>query len=223
VTRASSDDRGDEGLDAGPVDGGRAAGATFAPARIERRGRAPILMIGIVLGIGGLAIAGVLDQLAGTPSTAVASLPAREIPPSPAARPVGTPERGATSGASDVIQLDIRPTGKQLVVHGEVFSLGVIAVVVSIEDVTGRVGEVRSIDIQGGSTAFRLGANERFDAYFDVPEELVGNTLWVRADAYDAAGRIQEAVLQPIVASPLGYRVDPGSRAISDVWTRFDE
>jgi hypothetical protein len=190
-------------------------GAVFAPT-VVRRARGPRVLAGIVMtALGGLVAIGALDRGVTPEPNSVAVAPGDLVatpvpsgrsasrPPPPGA--VGSP-RAQTGPATfeGLVQLDIRPAGSRLFVHGEVYSLKVEVVVLSIEDATGHVADTRSVRLQGGSTAFRLGANTRFDALFDVPDELMGEGLWVHADAYDTRGRIIEAQQQPIIAPVLG-------------------
>jgi hypothetical protein len=187
-------------------------GAVFAPT-VVRGGRGQRTLAGIVVvALGGLVVIGAVDHGAAPETNSVAAAseaaaPATPLPSSPtssrpaAAGPLASP--GSQHGRAVVdglVQLDIRPAGSRLFVHGDVYSLKVTVVVLSIEDAAGHVADERSVHLQGGSTAFRLGANTRFDALFDVPDELMGEGLWVRADAYDTKGRILEAQQQPVVA-----------------------
>jgi len=188
-------------------------GAVFAPT-VVRRARGPRVLAGIVVAaLGGLVAIGALDRGA-TPEPNSAAVARGDVVATPvpsgrsASRPPGAvasprPETG-TATFDGLVQLDVRPAGSRLFVHGDVYSLKVQVVVLSIEDATGHVADTRSVRLQGGSTAFRLGANTRFDALFEVPDELMGEGLWVHADAYDTRGRIIEAQQELIVAPVLG-------------------
>jgi hypothetical protein len=189
-------------------------GAVFAPTAV-RQGRGQRALAGIViLAIGGLIAIGALDRgAAPEPNDVAVASGAAPATPVPSSRRSSRPpqssigSRGSQPGRAvfdGLVQLDIRPAGSRLFVHGDVYSLSVIVVVLSIQDAAGNVADVRSVHLQGGSTAFRLGANVRFDALFDVPDELMGEGLWIHANAYDTQGRIVEAQLQPIIAPVLG-------------------
>ena len=190
-------------------------GAVFAPT-VVRRARAPRVLAGIVVtALGGLVAIGALDRgVTPEPNSAAVAPGALVATPLPSGRSASRPPpqaavaspRPRTGPATfdGLVQLDVRPAGSRLFVHGDVYSLKVEVVVLSIEDATGHVADTRSVRLQGGSTAFRLGANTRFDALFEVPDELMGEGVWVHADAYDTRGRIIEAQQELIVAPVLG-------------------
>lgn len=173
-------------------------GAVFAPT-VVRKARGPRALAGIVVvALGALVAIGALDR-GGTPEPNGVAIATDVAPVTPAP----SAQRGPAI-FDGLVQLDLRPAGSRLFVHGDVYSLNVVVVVLSIEDAAGHVADQRSVHLQGGSTAFRLGANTRFDALFDVPDELMGEGLWVHADAYDTRGRIVEAQQQLIIAPVLG-------------------
>jgi hypothetical protein len=179
-------------------------GAVFAPTRIRARGRPPILLAIAALTVGGLIAVGLFDGLRGDASSAVLETGASPTTRTEAARP--RPPRSDRSTLvppstlpAALIALDLRPAGSHLFVHGDVFSVNVIVVTVSLEDAEGNVSETRSARLPGGSTAFRTGPNPRFDVRFDVPDELMGEGLFVRANAYDFRGRIIGSFRSPVV------------------------
>ena len=186
-------------------------GAVFAPAKVRPpRGSRALAGI-VVVALGGLVAIGALDR--GTtpaPNPVAVATSHLSATPLPSTRRSSRPQPLGAVGSSGarpepvpfdgLVQLDLRPAGSRLFVHGDVYSLKVTVVVLSIEDAAGHVAAVRSMHLQGGSTAFRLGANTRFDALFDVPDELMGEGLWVRANAYDTKGRIIDAQQEPVVA-----------------------
>jgi hypothetical protein len=188
----------------------REDGATFEMARV-RSGRSARLLIALgALVFGGLVALNALDQLDG-PADRAASLSA-VVPapqPSPTRRPnsddvtskrfLNNPEVPArATPAPQYMALDVRPAGSLLFVHGDVFSIDVREVVVTIQDSTGTLVTTRTVRLQGGSTAFRLGANARFDTLFEIPDELMGDGVSVHADAYDGRGRIVAALERPV-------------------------
>jgi len=183
-------------------------GAVFAPTAIRARGRPPVLAAGLVLTIGALALVGAFEGLGGDASTATAPTAAAAAVPEVTRTPRPTRTRlpgpvPPPTAPTDILELDLRPAGSHLFVHGDVYSLNVIVVTVSISDAGGHISDVQSVKMQGGSTAFRLGPNARFDVLFDVPDEVMGEGLWVLADAYDSRGRIIESLRQPVVQAPL--------------------
>jgi hypothetical protein len=186
-------------------------GAVFAPTPIRAGKRPPVLLAGMALAFGALVAAGALDGLGGTSAVpddrdAVVTAPVAVATRTP--RPERTAQPPGPAPSLPLLALDPRPAGSHLFVHGEVFSLGVIVVTVSLEDAAGTVSATRSVKLQGGSTAFRLAPNARFDVRFDVPDELMGEGLWVRANAYDARG---QAIGSFRVAVPRSSNVVLGS------------
>ena len=187
-------------------------GAVFAPTQIRSPRRPPILAAVVAVTIGALALVGAFEGLGGDASTAAAPTaaaaavpevmrtprPARTRPPGPVPPP---------TAQTDILELALRPAGSHLFVHGDVSSLNVIVVTVSIADAAGHVSEVQSVKLQSGVTVMSNGANlrfnARFDVRFDVPDEVMGEGLWVLADAYDFRGRIIESLRQPVIQAPL--------------------
>jgi hypothetical protein len=201
-------------------DPGAPEGAVFAPSMVRQARGARALAGIVVVAVGALIAIGELDRVAGPEPASVAVTSADPAPtalaptalpssrrssrPPPLGSIAATGSQHGPPASDGLLQLDVRPAGSRLFVHGDVYSLEVKIVVLSIEDAAGHVADVRSVRLQGGSTAFQLGPNPRFDAMFDVPDELMGEGLWVQANAYDPQGRIIEAQLQPVVAPVLG-------------------
>ena len=180
----------------------REEGAVFAPTRV-RGTRGPRILAGlVVVAIGGLIALGAFDKLAepapdgqqvalGGPSggaaTASATDPHRDSrPPAHGSAPSARPSGG---GPDALIALDVRPAGSHLFVHGDVYSLDIVRVVVRVADAGGHVAARQAIDIPGGSTAFMLGAVPRFDAHFLLPDEVQADGFSVSATAIDASGQ----------------------------------
>jgi hypothetical protein len=99
------------------------------------------------------------------------------------------------------VDLDVRPAGGDLFIHGDVFSLDVARVTVTLEDSAGNVAATRSVDIPGGSTAFRIGSVPRFDVHFTLGEEAQADGFMVSATALDSAGRRLTTLLQLVARS----------------------
>jgi hypothetical protein len=176
-------------------------GAVFEPAPIRPGKGPPILLAGMAIAFGALVVMGALEGLDGTsavPADRDAAVTAPVAVATRTPRPARTAQPPGPAPALPILALEPRPAGSHLFVHGDVFSLGVIVVTVSLEDVDGAVTATRSVRLQGGSTAFRLAPNARFDVRFDVPDELMGEGLWVRANAYDARGRIIGSFRVPV-------------------------
>lgn len=192
-------------------------GAIFAPTQVRRSGTPRILASVVLIALGGLIGIGALDRVLGqgapvTPQTGGGPGPSKVQATAPGhtredpgqrytnGPEIGPSRTGPPGQPAEVLHVDPRPAGSHLFVHGEVFSLNVVVVVVSLEDASGNVADLQSVKLQGGSTAFLLGPNARFDALFNVPDELMGEGLWVHANAYDTYGRILDAVQQPVIA-----------------------
>src|SRR6185503_18505178 len=92
-------------------------------------------------------------------------------------------------GAQGVLRVDLRPAGSHLFVHGDIYTLAIVRVTVSLEDQAGSAISRKSVDIPGGSTAFQLGAVPRFDVHFVLPDELMGDGVWVSTTAFNRDGR----------------------------------
>jgi hypothetical protein len=182
----------------------RADEAVFEAVRVPRGGR-PVAAFLITAVVGGLAVVGVLGgakvATAGEPGWSRAT----------AARSVITTasERAATREApwrshpgtgepseARLLAIDARIADGLLTLHGDVFTPLADVVVIAVGDVAGRSTEVRSIDLPGGSTAFRLGANDRFDVSFDV--DASADVVWVDATAYDEVGNRLDTVRQSL-------------------------
>jgi len=181
-------------------------GAVFEAARV-RTSRGPrFLAIGVALALGGLVGLGVINRLITPDKPASARstegptvAPAETTPLAKASREpttlqertdrfVNGPDLPAPT-AVDVIALDLRPVGGDLFVHGDAFSLAVVRVSVDLEDSQGsHVAAAASVEIPGGSTAFRLGAVPRFDVRFSMPNVLPGNGVWITVVAYGDTG-----------------------------------
>jgi hypothetical protein len=175
----------------------REDGAVFAPTRV-RKGRGPralasivILAIGTVVAIGAIdrqpqpgpsVVARATETPAGTPGNRTA----RSSTPQPRAARItpGYPPRVIDS----VLRLDVRPAGSHLFVHGDIYSVSVTHVDVTLEDLAGHVAATKAVDVPGGSTAFRIGAVSRFDVHFFLPDEVQADGFVVLVSALDSKG-----------------------------------
>jgi hypothetical protein len=183
-------------------------GAVFVATKV-RTGRGPrLLAAGVVLALGSLVAIGAVDRLitpdqpaSGRSSVDAAVAEVRSTPVTMASRAPTLPQErserfnngieiGPTQPPTEIVALDLRPAGSHLFVHGDVFSLAVVLVSVDLEDSKGSmVAATVSVEIPGGSTAFRLGAVPRFDVQFSVPDEVMGEGMWVAVTAYGDAGK----------------------------------
>jgi hypothetical protein len=194
-----------------PMDDDRGAaredGAVFAPAQV-RTSRGPrLLAVGVALALGGLVAIGAVDRLISPDQPASARVTEGPIvaqghstptpPPNRSKRFINGPEIAPRQTPEEVVALDLRPAGSHLFVHGDVFSLAVVRVSVDLEDSRGsHVTATESVQIPGGSTAFRLGAVPRFDVQFSVPDEVMGEGIWIAVTAYGEAGKALGTVRQ---------------------------
>ena len=179
-------------------------GAVFASVKVTGRRRPRILASVLVVAIGGLIAVGAFDRGVAPPQAAsVADATAAAKPPA-TARPTAQAFRSREAPAAQLMDLAIRPAGPDLFVHGDVFSLDVARVTIRLEDSSGDVAQTKSVDIPGGSTAFRIGAVPRFDVHFLLATEVQADGFMVSATALDAAGRSLTTLLQHIPRS-----VDP--------------
>ena len=183
-------------------------GATFAPARV-RSSRAPrILASVVVVAVGAMIAVGALDR--GPDGDSAVVTPASEAPaatvrvqtaqssrppPRPTSRPLAS---AAGSPNGQIFDLDVRPAGSHLFIHGDVFSLEVSRVRVRLEDAAGHVAATRAVDLPGGSTAFLIGAVPRFDVHFFLPDEIQADGFVVSATALDGKGHRLATVEQRI-------------------------
>jgi hypothetical protein len=213
-------------MDDDRVSDAREDGAVFAPTTV-RQARGPrVLAAVVVIALAGLVAIGALDRAwapdtgsvavsTGGPAATLAALSERSSRPPPrASRLPTTPqehsERFATgpgetlpAGTIDAMSVDVRPAGSHLFIHGDVFSLDIVRVSVSLEDALGNVAAQKTIDVPGAGTAFRLGAVPRFDVHFFLPDEVRGDGFVISTTALDAHGKQIETLLQWVARSPV--------------------
>lgn len=193
----------------------REDGAVFVTAKVRSSRGSRFLAIGVSLALGSLVAIGAIDRLLtpdqsaparATDTPAIAQ--ARSTPGTRASREPTMPQERSerfTNGIeiapaqppTEIVALDLRPAGSHLFVHGDVFSLAVVRVSVDLEDSRGSlVTAAESVKIPGGSTAFRLGAVPRFDVQFSVPDEVMGEGMWIAVTAYGDTGETLATVRQ---------------------------
>ena len=190
----------------------REDGAVFVPARV-RGSRGPRLLATlVVVAVGGMIAVGALDREPARGAASVAGATADSAVVANDHTPTSTPRTARTELPSNrftndpIVQpigFDVRSAGSHLFIHGDVFSLAVSRVLVKLEDLTGHVADTRSVDVPGGSTAFRLGAVSRFDVHFFLPDEVQADGFVVSATALDSAGHrlttVEERILRAAV------------------------
>jgi hypothetical protein len=191
-------------------DDARRDGAVFDPTSVRTRGRPPRLATGLALGLMTLVGLGVVDAINGRrpPPRPDGAALATE-PPARATRtqrPIGDdtiPGTRLQTPVPDVLALDLRPAGSHLVVHGDVYSPRVMQVIVALEDPAGNVMDVRFARLIDGPHSTGLGAGARFDVHFGVPDEFMGEGLWVVATAFSAVGEQLDSIRRPVVRETL--------------------
>jgi hypothetical protein len=187
-------------------------GAIFAPVRVRGTRRPRIRAFLVIVAVGALITIGALDRGAAAPGTATVAdgtnRAAASVPPAPHAtqpRPRASAQVPGTVDApgdgARFVDLDVRPAGGDLFIHGDVLSLDVARVTVTLEDSAGNVAATRSVDIPGGSTAFRIGSVPRFDVHFTLADEVQAHGFMVSATAIDSAGRRLTTLLQLVARS----------------------
>ena len=100
--------------------------------------------------------------------------------------------------AAALLALDVQASGGMLFVHGDVYTRGAMLVVVSVSDADYHTLDVRSLNMPGGSTAFRTGPNDRFSLAIQVDDGPSRQPAWVRVDAYDRYGGMLASARAPV-------------------------
>ena len=199
----------------------RAEGAAFEAVRVRGGGRSGWLSLLVLPVVLGLLVIGGLPGGPADPQRPLASLAVAVAVPSgtrpldvpalaTAAPSTVTPRPGPTGDvgprprpAGQLLRLDLRPAGSHLFVHGDVFSLSVHAVSVSLIDAEGAVAERERVRMPGGSRSFWTDANARFDVHFAIPDEMMGDGLSIEVSAFDTDGG-ELGTFRELVTSPLG-------------------
>lgn len=188
------------------------------PVRVPRD-RVPSPAVAIVLTIAGLAAAGLLGSnrpvqpstAATGPEAPIAST-AVDAPTAQAVPPAKLDARPPHWDAIPLLAMDARTSGRLLFVQGDVFTRAAVAVVVivSVADGRDRTLNIRSVDMPGGSTAFRTSPNDRFYLTFELGDSPTMHPAWVMANAYDERGAIiattRVQVDQFAIEAPAAYR-----------------
>jgi hypothetical protein len=188
-------------------DGGRAPEhADFAASQVDGRRRRPSMAllgwVAVLVGVVGLGLSGRSGDTAAGPlaatdsSTAVprpsaestvAPPPTRSVVP-PRFEPDGFP---IATGAPGPIQIQATREPSTVYVHGDVFAQQVTSVFVGLQSLDGQVGGWASVVIPGAAGDGRDHRPAlRFDVELAVPTGLATGVLVVRANAYNADGRL---------------------------------
>jgi hypothetical protein len=176
--------------------------AVFAPARLQRaRPRTGIaIAVAIAVGVGGLAVAGVLGGRAAT-STSTARVDRTVVAAAGDGSTREAPWRSHPGTGepfeAPLLGLHTQISGRLLFVNGDVFTSEADVVVLIVGDRRGNRVELRPVELAGGSTAFRLGANDRFDVTFELAD-WAAEPAWLWATAYDRAGNALASLRQSL-------------------------
>lgn len=205
--------------------------AVFTVASLQRPKRSVSVgvVVALAIGIVAVAIVGALGRQPSQPIAAEAPRPTVSVP----APPAGLPSERLAEGPFGPLdgRTGVRPgravgplltvaaerEGQLLFVHGDVFTRQAVAVqvFVTVADERNRTLVIQSVDLPGGSTAFRLGPNDRYDLAVELPEAPSMQATTVSARALDGGGsviataRTQLGALgteQVVTEAPLAYR-----------------
>lgn len=171
----------------------RDEGAAFSGA--VGGSRPPFAALGLVLIVGAMvAVAALGAGGDGTAAAALATAPAGEAAAdaldhvTAADQPLATPPVSIPYRPTPVLRIDAASSDDLLFVHGEVHSAGAVTIRLTVRDGEGaRIGS-RELSLPSGSTAFRLGAADRFDAMFELAPGTLPASGWITAIALDASG-----------------------------------
>lgn len=126
---------------------------------------------------------------------AVPAPPGRGLPSfAPGAGPIFTSAPGP-------MQLQAQRHPETIFVHGDVDAARITWVFVSVQDEVGRVAGWSSVSVPGEAGPNKKGGPTlRFDTELAIPDDF-GGRLFVRAQAYDASGKIVASVSVEIPAA----------------------
>ena len=197
----------------------------MAPLRQAKQSYGLVAAGALAIGIVGIAVVGGIGRQVPPPVVAqVADVPA--VLDVPGVRtssqrlfegPFGPLDgrTGVTPGRTGrpLLTIDAQRSDGLVFVHGDVFTRRAVNVVVvlTVADGRNRTITVQSVGIPGGSTAFRLGANERFDTTFHLPASPTMQPTTVSASAYDDAGAVIASATAQLgqefgIEAPVSYR-----------------
>ena len=183
-------------------------GAAFEPAQLggPRRARPPIVASAFILVLGLTLAAGVSGRLGsgafpvagdngapGTPEPTVASTIVAVLP-TPDTLPAFPADTGPIyTSAPGPMAVQAKRHPETIFVHGDVDAKRITWVYVGVLDDIGRVAGWTSVSLPGTAGQNTSGGpNVRFDVELAIPADFTGR-LWVRAQAYDTAGKVVAA------------------------------
>ena len=180
--------------------------ASFEPAKLtaSRRVGPPVVAIAFLLVLAGIAALGLSGRLgsgafpatgenialASAEGSADQSTPAA-VPPTPIVMPDFPADTGPVfTSAPGPMQVEAKRHPQTIFAHGDVDAQRITWVFVSVLDDIGRVAGWTSVSVPGavGPNA-NGGPTLRFDVELAIPADFDGR-LWVRAQAYDADGKV---------------------------------
>ena len=192
--------------DGRPSDGGRPNddargtldGAVFAPRSVRASGgiRSWLVAIAGFAVVGGLVMSGLLSPASLAPDlpsrasalAAVPATPAATAEDERSARTSGEPLTGPGAVVASTVRADVQADGRYVFVHGEVYSSRVVEVVVALQNRAGRTKDARRVHLPAGSTAFRIGAVDRFEVQFERPTSRIDASVTIEIVCYDETG-----------------------------------
>ena len=185
--------------------------AVFAPVRLIRPRRPARAGVAIALAVGGLAALGWPDGAPHTTSADRVDRAAFAVADADAEReaPWRTHPGTGEPFAEPLLAFRAEVSGRRLFVNGDVFTRQADVVLVIVGERQGGKLELRPIELPGGSTAFRLGANDRFSVTFEL-DDWTSEVLWIIATAYDDGGHPLGSVRQSL-GTAFGHERIPGA------------
>ena len=179
--------------------------AVFTVASLQRPKRSvPVgVVVALAIGIVAVAIVGALGRQ--PPAPIAAEVPRPPVVTAPPVR--STSERlaegpfGPLDGRTGVrpgravgplLTVGAERDGQLLFVHGDVFTRQAVAVqvLVTVADGRNRTLVMQSVDLPGGSTAFRLAPNDRYDLAVELPDAPSMQATTISASALDGVGSV---------------------------------
>ena len=186
--------------------------AAFEPARVRggRRLQQPLLAAGFLVVLGAIVAAGLSGRLGagafpvGAENLAIATPgPATEepersaAPPTPILLPAFPADTGPIyTSAPGPMHVEAKRHPDTIFVHGDVNAQRITWVFVSVLDDIGRVVGWSSVSVPGAAGPnpnASGGPALRFDVELAIPADF-DDRLWVRAQAYDTAGKVVASV-----------------------------
>lgn len=182
--------------------GGRPAeSASFEAARVGRPGRVRPPVLGFVFlaglavvvaaGLSGRSSPGAFPVTGENITIASGEPPASIVVPTPVLMPAFPEDTGPVfTSAPGPMQVQAKRHPQSIFVHGDIDASRITWVYVGVLDDVGRVAGWTSVSLPGTAGPNASGGpTMRFDVELAIPSDFEGR-LWVRAQAYDSAGKL---------------------------------